>query len=135
MEHVAEKEHTAGHAGIAAVVALAGNGEQPVADIVVAEAAGIEERVADIEVPAVGIGARLEDIVAAAELGGSRAAALGPALCDAAPEWDWVASAKAWPLGKVGRSVDFRSQTWGIETGNPQLTWSLTSNCNVWEGL
>lgn len=86
MEHVAEKEHTAGHAGIAAVVALAGNGEQPVADIVVAEAAGIEERVADIEVPAVGIGARLEDIVAAAGLGGSRAAALGLASCDAAPE-------------------------------------------------
>jgi len=72
MEHVAEKERAAGDAGIAAVVALAGNGEQPVADIVVAEAAGI--------------GAGLEDIVAAAELGGSRAAALGPASCDAAPE-------------------------------------------------
>lgn len=77
VEPVAQKEHTAGDAGIAAVVALAGNGEQPVADIVVAEAAGIEEQVADIEVPAVGIGA---------ELGGSRAAALGPVSCDVAPE-------------------------------------------------
>ena len=86
MEPVAQKEHTAGDAGIAAVVALAGNGEQPVADIVVAEAAGIEEQVADTEVPAVGIGAGLEDIVAAAELGGSRAAALGPASCDVVPE-------------------------------------------------
>ena len=86
MEPVAEKERAAGDAGIAAVVALAGNGEQPVADIVVAEAAGIEEQVADIVVPAVGIGAGLEDIVAAAELGGSRAAALEPASCDAAPE-------------------------------------------------
>ncbi len=71
MEPVAERERTAGDAGIAAVVALAGNGEQPVADI---------------EVPAVGIGAGLEDIVVAAELGGSRAAALEPASCDAAPE-------------------------------------------------
>lgn len=78
MEPVAQKEHTAGDAGIAAVVALAGNGEQPVA--------GIEEQVADTEVPAVGIGAGLEDIVAAAELGGSRAAALGPVSCDVAPE-------------------------------------------------
>ena len=86
MEPVAQKEHTAVDAGIAAVVALAGNGEQPVADIVVAEAAGIEEQVADIVVPAVGIGAGLEDIVAAAELGGSRAAALGPVSCDVAPE-------------------------------------------------
>ena len=86
VEPVAQKEHTAGDAGIAAVVALAGNGEQPVADIVVAGAAGIEEQVADIEVPAVGIGAGLEDIVAAAELGGSRAAALGPVSCDVAPE-------------------------------------------------
>lgn len=86
VEPVAQKEHTAGDAGIAAVVALAGNGEQPVADIVVAEAAGIEEQVADIEVPAVGIGAGLEDIVAAAELGGSRAAALGLVSCDVAPE-------------------------------------------------
>ena len=86
MEPVAEKERAAGDAGIAAVVALAGNGEQPVADIVVAEAAGIEEQVADIVVPAVDIGAGLEDIVAAAELGGSRAAALGPVSCDVAPE-------------------------------------------------
>ena len=68
---MAEKERAVGDAGIAAVVALVGNGEQPVADI---------------EVPAVGIGAGLEDIVAAAELGGSRAAALEPASCDAAPE-------------------------------------------------
>jgi len=86
MEPVAEKERSAGDAGIAAVVALAGNGEQPVVDTVVAEAAGIEEQVADIEVPAAGIGAGLADIVAAAELGGSRVAALEPASCDAAPE-------------------------------------------------
>jgi len=85
-EPVAERERAAGDAGIAAVLALAGNGEQPVADIVVAGVAGIEEQGADIEVPAVGIGAGLEDIVAAAELGGSRAVALGPASCDAAPE-------------------------------------------------
>lgn len=92
-EPVAEKEHAAGDAGIAAVVALVGNGEQPVADIVVAGDAGIEEQGADIEVPAVGIevpavgiGAGLEDIVAVAELGGNRAAALEPASCDAAPE-------------------------------------------------
>ena len=37
-------------------------------------------------VTAVGIAAGLEDIVAAAELGGRRAAALEPASCDAAPE-------------------------------------------------
>ena len=42
--------------------------------------------VADIVVTAVGIAAGLEDIVAAAELGGRRAAALEPASCDAAPE-------------------------------------------------
>lgn len=85
-EPVAEKERAVGAAGIAAVVALAGNGGQPVADIVVAGAAGIEEQGADIEVPAVGIGAGLEDIVAVAELGGNRAAALESASCDAAPE-------------------------------------------------
>ena len=85
-EPVAEKERAAADAGIVAVVALAGNGEQPVADIVVAGAAGIGEQGADIEVPAVGIGAGLEDIVAAAELGGNRAAAPEPASYDAAPE-------------------------------------------------
>lgn len=86
MEPVAEKERAAADAGIVAVVALAGNGEQPVADIVVAGAAGIGEQGADIEVPAVGIGAGLEDIVAVAELGGNRAAAPEPASYDAAPE-------------------------------------------------
>ena len=78
-EPVAERERAAGDAGIAVVVALAGNGEQPVADIVVAEVVGIE-------VPAVGIGAGLVDIVAVAELGGNGAAVLEPASCDAAPE-------------------------------------------------
>ena len=78
-EPVAERERAAGDAGIAVVVALVGNGGQPVADIVVAEVAGIE-------VPAVGIGSGLEDIVAVAELGGNRAAALESASCDAAPE-------------------------------------------------
>ena len=77
-EPVAEKERAVGAAGIAAVVALVGNGGQPVA--------GIEEQGADIEVPAVGIGAGLEDIVAVAERGGNRAAALESASCDAAPE-------------------------------------------------
>ena len=70
-EPVAERERAAGDAGIAVVVTLVGNGGQPVADI---------------EVPAVGIGAGLEDIVAVAELGGNRAAALESAWCDAAPE-------------------------------------------------
>ena len=85
-EPVAERERAAGDAGIAVVVALVGNGGQPVADIVVAGVAGIEEQGADIEVPAVGIGAGLEDIVAVAELGGNGAAVLEPASCDAAPE-------------------------------------------------
>ncbi len=87
-ELVAERERAAGDAGIAVVLAFAGNEGQPVADIVVAGAvaAGIGEQGADIEVPAVGIGAGLEDIVGVVEPGGNRAAALEPASCDAAPE-------------------------------------------------